>query len=289
MTITIREGRYYWRRDGEREGPMRRRTSGSPDYPWIAPSGRCWGGDGRRHYRDWAVAELDLVGEAPAGDGWIFWRGGENPCPGQIVEYQLRQGDVDRIRSDCLFWRHIGHPVDIIAYRVIQPAPGAPPCDGRPSDESVAQRLAEKDRRIAFLENVVRRRAPQLAEKDARIKELEAESAALKSVLAEAHNKWRHEFCAAVETASDKLFRQLSYHRARSSTGSEQLNSTQSVAGSNPAVPTTPPTEQPKRETETFEERFKQLVSGPIALMSTGTFVRILSDYLEQRLGREGE
>lgn len=237
MTITIREGGYYWRRDGVREGPMRRRTSGSPDYPWIAPSGRCWGGDGRRHYRDWAVAELDLIAEAPAGDGWVFWRGGECPVPpGTKVQVQFRIGALGEPANDQperLRWHHGGNAGDIIAYRVIQPAPGAPPCDGRPGGEWMAQQLAEKDRRIAFLENALRRRASQLAEKAARIKELEATLA---------------------------------------SSGA-----------------TTQSAEKPKRKVETFEEHFKQSISGPIALMSTGIFVRILSNYLEQRLGRESQ
>lgn len=57
-------------------------------------------------------------------EAWTVWDGGENPVPGDIVEYKLRNGEgkvLSRL-SDHLHWGHIGalKGSDIIAYRVVK-------------------------------------------------------------------------------------------------------------------------------------------------------------------------
>ncbi|UYE90861.1 hypothetical protein F13_0018 [Escherichia phage F13] len=57
-------------------------------------------------------------------EAWTVWLGGENPAPGEIVEYKLRNGG-DKVLSrlsDHLHWGHIGalKGSDIIAYRVVK-------------------------------------------------------------------------------------------------------------------------------------------------------------------------
>lgn len=57
-------------------------------------------------------------------EAWTVWHGGENPVPGEMVEYRLRnEGDKVLSRlSDHLHWAHIGglKGSDIIAYRVVK-------------------------------------------------------------------------------------------------------------------------------------------------------------------------
>lgn len=74
-------------------------------------------------------------GAEPREDGWIEWTGGENPVPGARVDVRCRNGMV---MEDCgdVSWSHpafaeqlgSGPPSqgDIIAYRVVSPAPDAP-------------------------------------------------------------------------------------------------------------------------------------------------------------------
>lgn len=57
-------------------------------------------------------------------EAWTVWHGGDNPVPGEIVEYKLRNGG-DKVLSrlsDHLHWGHIGalKGSDIIAYRVVK-------------------------------------------------------------------------------------------------------------------------------------------------------------------------
>ncbi|END7836044.1 hypothetical protein ABMU85_003932 [Escherichia coli] len=57
-------------------------------------------------------------------EAWTVWLGGDNPVPGEIVEYKLRNGEgkvLSRL-SDHLHWGHIGalKGSDIIAYRVVK-------------------------------------------------------------------------------------------------------------------------------------------------------------------------
>lgn len=54
---------------------------------------------------------------------FIQWNGGENPAPGKVVEYKLRQGGGGASEADDLIWQHDPRPAfsgfDIIAYRII--------------------------------------------------------------------------------------------------------------------------------------------------------------------------
>ena len=57
-------------------------------------------------------------------EAWTVWFGGDNPVPGNMVEYKLRNGG-DKVLSrlsDHLHWAHIGglKGSDIIAYRVVK-------------------------------------------------------------------------------------------------------------------------------------------------------------------------
>jgi hypothetical protein len=66
-------------------------------------------------------------GQADA-DGWIAWSGGENPVPGQRIEYQIRgfsRPHTGEEQSDELDWRHGKNaPAShIIAYRIAKPQP----------------------------------------------------------------------------------------------------------------------------------------------------------------------
>ena len=50
-------------------------------------------------------------------DDWIEWHGGECPVGEDVlVEVKMRYGDVIRGRS--WDWKHHGHALDIIAYRI---------------------------------------------------------------------------------------------------------------------------------------------------------------------------
>lgn len=71
-------------------------------------------------------------GRELANDGWIVWRGGECPCPGERVEYAMRYGLWCKPEeADELEWRHRGDNQkygtglgDIIAYRIVKRAEG---------------------------------------------------------------------------------------------------------------------------------------------------------------------
>lgn len=265
MTLTIREGGYYWRRDGVREGPMKRRaaeTIGKGVFVWTAPSGEIWTCDGGWHSRlDWNIR--DLVAEAPAGDGWVFWRGGEYPvAPETLVEVQLRDGAIMQRAAKQFVWRDFGTSRDMIAYRVIRPAPAEPPCDGkqRTLEEAEAEASSLK---IAFDEA-----RQQLAEKDARIKELE--KALERRVLKESDLQVRVDYL----THQNECLRKQLY-----------------------TATTTPPAEQPKRKAETFAEWFDnhgrgvfvKSDGGGLCCMPTAEDISEYLKQLEQRLGREGE
>jgi len=52
--------------------------------------------------------------------GWIEWKGGENPVPGQMVEVRFSDHEVLRGRAGGFKWRHkteLGWS-NIIAYRL---------------------------------------------------------------------------------------------------------------------------------------------------------------------------
>lgn len=70
------------------------------------------------------VATIGVDDDAPKEEAWTVWLGGDNPVPGEIVEYKLRNGEgkvLSRL-SDHLHWGHIGalKGSDIIAYRVVK-------------------------------------------------------------------------------------------------------------------------------------------------------------------------
>ena len=63
----------------------------------------------------------------PDADGWMPWSGGENPVPGQRVEYRMRgqwdEGTYGPDRADECTWSHRGQVWDIIAFRLAPTAP----------------------------------------------------------------------------------------------------------------------------------------------------------------------
>lgn len=59
---------------------------------------------------------------APEHGDWIEWKGGENPVPGESVQYRLRDGCGSQLghSSDSLRWNHHGKGGDITSYRVVK-------------------------------------------------------------------------------------------------------------------------------------------------------------------------
>lgn len=57
-------------------------------------------------------------------EAWTVWHGGENPVPGKMVMYKLRDGYESKapVISNELRWEMMGRPsgTDIIAYRVVK-------------------------------------------------------------------------------------------------------------------------------------------------------------------------
>lgn len=79
-----------------------------------------------RSVLDKKLAALKRPSSEPQGDRWRDWVGGENPAPGQTVEYRMRENPfkpTDTQPSDELRWEHIGQDSDIISYRVLPPPP----------------------------------------------------------------------------------------------------------------------------------------------------------------------
>lgn len=82
------------------------------------------------------VAPVEPAPPADA-DGWIEWAGGECPVPdGTLIDVRYRDGeDVCEVPANEMaksprdaseaFWLHDGLNVDIVAYRVVDPAPKA--------------------------------------------------------------------------------------------------------------------------------------------------------------------
>jgi hypothetical protein len=73
----------------------------------------------------------------PAPDGWVKWAGGECPVdPKMQVEVESRDEDKMAASAGAFIWSHDGRFGDIIAYRVVKPAPTKPaptkPCCGTP-------------------------------------------------------------------------------------------------------------------------------------------------------------
>lgn len=55
-------------------------------------------------------------------EAWTVWLGGDNPVPGKMVEFKMRNGERgnDQLHSSVLHWDHHGEAWDIVAYRVVK-------------------------------------------------------------------------------------------------------------------------------------------------------------------------
>ena len=64
----------------------------------------------------------DSVGSVDYTDGeWHEWHGGERPVPGDATVYAVTRSGSGFVRAACNnAWRHVGHPSDIIRFRVIE-------------------------------------------------------------------------------------------------------------------------------------------------------------------------
>lgn len=67
----------------------------------------------------------------PGADGWMNWAGGENPVPGAVVEYRLRDGTTRIGSADKQqrfnMWQHLPHEPDsdIVAFRIVDTSPAS--------------------------------------------------------------------------------------------------------------------------------------------------------------------
>ena len=68
------------------------------------------------------VATIVVDVDAPKEEAWTVWSGGDNPVPGKMVEFKMRNGERgnDQIHSSVLHWDHHGEAWDVIAYRVVK-------------------------------------------------------------------------------------------------------------------------------------------------------------------------
>jgi hypothetical protein len=59
--------------------------------------------------------------------GWVEWGGGrtyDSPVKCILIDVRFKDGmESQSLAAEYLCWDHIQHPSDIIAYRIIQPAP----------------------------------------------------------------------------------------------------------------------------------------------------------------------
>lgn len=94
---------------------------------------------------------LEAAPEQKPADGepkFIEWNGGENPAPGKIVKYVLRDGrrDLRGFPSYGLDWTHSGQDYDIVGYRVVGDDPDAEvPEDDVATDDSFALDLSGEE------------------------------------------------------------------------------------------------------------------------------------------------
>ena len=116
--LVLREGAFYMRRDCGVVGPLRRNDT-SAEWGWIAGGSlylQCGRYstlvDGHRY---------DLIAECD-GNGWVEWRGGENPVPGAMVSIRVRRGSECKVAlpANTYRWKHFGEGDDIVAFRVVQ-------------------------------------------------------------------------------------------------------------------------------------------------------------------------
>lgn len=79
------------------------------------------------------VAAKPLAKAAPDADGWIAWEGYKEPPfvpEGAVIYVRLREGrEFFSTRAATWYWDARGNAGDIIAYRIVQPAPAAKPAD----------------------------------------------------------------------------------------------------------------------------------------------------------------
>lgn len=68
------------------------------------------------------IIEQSKKAVAQKEEAWTVWRGGENPLPGEMVEFKMRNGERgnDQIHSSVLHWDHHGEAWDVVAYRVVK-------------------------------------------------------------------------------------------------------------------------------------------------------------------------
>lgn len=162
MSIRVEEGKYYWRRDGKKEGPMKC-LSKSPGtaYYWLAPSGITWHESGL-FYRS-RTSEYDLAARAPEEDGWVYC--GDRyvgPVPPETeVRVQYVWGEICNGRAKEFNWHDDPHDRGIIAYQIVKPAPKEESDTKRKQDweiiDELRRQVEEKDRQIAKLTRVLRR------------------------------------------------------------------------------------------------------------------------------------
>lgn len=120
MGIEIKEHGIYEQRDGVIVEWQETDDRAFGDYPfkvgggWYLANGRF-----NSSFED----QRDLVREIIVGTGWLPHNGGENPVPGKVVEYVMRDGAPgESPDADELAWSHEAAAYDIIAYRIIEEA-----------------------------------------------------------------------------------------------------------------------------------------------------------------------
>ena len=115
--LTLREGRFYLRRDGTVVGPAAKASDGPA--PW-AVGGNRYAPNGR--YNHSLTTTTDLIAECDP-DGWVEWAGGECPVPADTrVEIKIFGGA--HLPAGCFDWgsgKAAGcKEGDIISFRVVQ-------------------------------------------------------------------------------------------------------------------------------------------------------------------------
>lgn len=68
------------------------------------------------------IIEQSKKSVAQKDEAWTVWFGGDNPVPGKMVEFKMRNGERgnDQVHSSVLHWDHLGEAWDVVAYRVIK-------------------------------------------------------------------------------------------------------------------------------------------------------------------------
>lgn len=68
------------------------------------------------------IIEQSKKSVAQKDEAWTVWFGGDNPVPGKMVEFKMRNGERgnDQVHSSVLHWDHLGEAWDVVAYRVVK-------------------------------------------------------------------------------------------------------------------------------------------------------------------------